>query len=277
MDDAAPNDALAIEDPAAFAAVAFRAMLQQRGIVIKGKDKVAHAFLADLPPPLVDAAKSDAIKTAPGGGTEPAVTIKPVTSAEPPRLVLAEHDSSPILEDIQVINKVSQNLHAEITLRLVGREKGTAPTLEAALDVEKDLLAQAGILPEEFAFFDGSGLSRQDLVTPRAVIKLLQFADAQSQSWGAAFKSTLPIAGVDGSLSDRFKGTGAQGRVLAKTGSFSHVNSLSGYAETLAGERVAFTIFCNNHKLTGRGAVKLIDQMVQFIVQDTPPLSRKPQ
>jgi len=278
MDDTAPNDALAIEDPAAFAAAAFRAMLQQRGIVVKGKDKVAHAYLSDLPPPIVDAARSDAATTSPGGGPEPTVTIKPASaSSEMPKLILAEHDSSPIIEDIQVINKVSQNLHAEITLRLVGREKGTATTLEAALDVEKSLLAQAGILPEEFAFFDGSGLSRQDLVTPHAVIKLLQFADAQSQSWGAAFKGTLPIAGVDGSLSDRFKGTAAQGRVQAKTGSFSHVNSLSGYAETLAGERVAFSIFCNNHKLTGRGALKVIDQIVQFVVQDAPPPAQKPQ
>ena len=61
--------------------------------------------------------------------------------------------NAPIIEDIQVINKVSQNLHAEITLRLVGREKGAAPTLDAALDVEKTLLAQAGILPEEFVKF----------------------------------------------------------------------------------------------------------------------------
>jgi D-alanyl-D-alanine carboxypeptidase/D-alanyl-D-alanine-endopeptidase (penicillin-binding protein 4) len=271
MDDSGHNDALAIEDPADFAAIAFQTLLERRGIAIKGKERTAHAYLSSLPsppPPVIEAtaAKSDAVAISPGGGTEIA-SLKPVTS-DVPKLVLASHESGPLVDDLQVINKVSQNLHAEIALRTVGREKGTAPTLDAALEVEKNFLAQAGVAKEEFAFFDGSGLSRQSLVTPRAVVKLLQFADAHTPGWGTDFRRTLPVAGVDGSLADRFKGTAAQGRVQAKTGSYSHVNALSGYAETLSGERVAFSILCNNHKLTGRGALSLIDQIVQEIVQD---------
>lgn len=268
-DDNGHSEALAVEDPAEFAAVAFRMMLEQRGVAVKGKQTVAHAYVRDLTAPVVEVASKDASSGAlsPGGSAEPARTIRPELERHP-SLVLASHDSGPLIDDLQVTNKVSQNLHAEITLRLLGREKGNAPTLEAALEVEKNVMAQAGIAPEEYALFDGSGLSRQDLVTPRAMVKWLLFADAHSPGWGAEFLRTLPVAGVDGSLADRFKGTAAQGRVQAKTGSISHVNALSGYAETLSGERVAFSIFCNNHKLTGRGALKVIDQMVQAMVQD---------
>ena len=271
MDDSGHNQALAIEDPADFAAAAFRMMLERRGVVVKGKQTMAHAYVRDLPPPLVVAGKREpsAAVPSPGGGPEPSGTTKMEFERHPhPNLLLASHGSNPLIDDLQVINKVSQNLHAEIALRMVGHEKGSAPTLDAALEVEKDFLAQAGIAPEEYALYDGSGLSRQDLVTPRAMVKLLLFVDAHANSWGAEFRRTLPVAGVDGTLSDRFKGTAAQGRVQAKTGSFSHVNSLSGYAETLSGERIAFSIFCNNHKLTGRGALNVIDQIVQAVVQD---------
>ncbi len=270
LDDTGHNDALAIEDPADFAARAFGAMLARRGVVIKGKERVAHAYLADLPPPVVEAVKNESAAATPGGGPEPRITLNRASAPnnETSNLVLASHDSGPLIEDLQVINKISQNLHAEITLRVVGHVKGAGPTLEAALEAERNLLAQAGILPEEYVFFDGSGLSRQDLVSPRAIVKLLQFADAHSPGWGVEFRRTLPIAGVDGTLADRFKGTAAEGRVLAKTGALSHVNSLSGYAETLSGERVAFAIICNNHKLTSKGEVKVIDQIVQAIVDD---------
>ena len=129
----------------------------------------------------------------------------------------------------------------------------------------------AGIAPGEYAFYDGSGLSRQDLVTPHAVVKLLQFADSPNTAatWRDAFRSTLPVAGEDGSLANRMKGSFAQGHVWAKTGTLGHVNALSGYAETASGETVAFSIICNNHKLTGKGATKIMDQIVEAIVDDS--------
>src|SRR5207248_8297484 len=109
------------------------------------------------------------------------------------RTVIAERQSGPLLEDVRVINKVSQNLHAEIILRTLGHERGTAPTLEGGLAVMRTVLDQAGIMRDEYSFFDGSGMSRENLVTPRAVTKLLQFAD--SAPWAAEFRSTLPVAG----------------------------------------------------------------------------------
>src|SRR5207245_2933146 len=115
-----------------------------------------------------------ATAAAKGGGLDLPVAAKPI---EPQRLVLASRDSGPLSDDLRVINKISQNLHAELTLRLLGHEKGVAPTLDASIEVLKQVLAKAGIAPEEYAFYDGSGLSRQNLVSPRAVVKLLQFAD----------------------------------------------------------------------------------------------------
>ena len=121
---------------------------------------------------------------------------------------------------------------------------------------------------DEYIFYDGSGLSRQNLVTPNAVVTLLQYA--AKQPWGRTYSETFPVAGVDGSLADRFRATPAQGLVLAKTGSLDHVKSLSGYATTTSGDRVAFSIFSNNFDVPGRRAQDAIDRIVQSIVQDTP-------
>jgi D-alanyl-D-alanine carboxypeptidase/D-alanyl-D-alanine-endopeptidase (penicillin-binding protein 4) len=271
LDDTGESEALAIEDPADFAAQAFRSMLERRGVTVRGKQRVKHFYLASLALPVPEAVVAGGSGGTPtaakGGGTELPVTPKPV---EPQRLVLASRDSGPLSDDLRVINKISQNLHAELTLRLLGHEKGLAPTLDASIEVLKQVLAKAGIAPEEYAFYDGSGLSRQNLVSPRAVVKLLQFADSPTTAatWREAFRNTLPVAGEDGSLADRMKGTVAQSHVWAKTGTLGHVNALSGYAETASGEPLAFSIICNNHKLTSKGAVKIMDQIVEALVED---------
>jgi D-alanyl-D-alanine carboxypeptidase/D-alanyl-D-alanine-endopeptidase (penicillin-binding protein 4) len=184
-------------------------------------------------------------------------------------LVLASYQSRPLIEDVRVINKVSQNLHAEILLRLLGREKGTAGTVEGGLEVLRGFLNQAGITGDQYAFYDGSGLSRQNLVTPRAVVQLLRYAD--SQSWGASFRDTLPLSGTDGSLSSRFKSVDVQGRVQAKTGSLGGVKTLSGYATTNRGERVAFSILSNNFNLPDKRINETIDNIVDQILDDGKP------
>jgi D-alanyl-D-alanine carboxypeptidase/D-alanyl-D-alanine-endopeptidase (penicillin-binding protein 4) len=111
-------------------------------------------------------------------------------------------------------------------------------------------------------------MSLQNLVTPSAIVKLLRYADGAV--WADSFRSTLPIAGVDGTIFDRFRGTIAQGRLQAKTGTLGHVNTLAGYAETAKGERLAFAIMCNNHKLTSSGAKRIIDKIAEVIVDDNP-------
>ena len=170
------------------------------------------------------------------------------------------------MQDLKVINKVSQNLHAELILRLLGRERGRGGTVEGGLEVMRNWLLQAGIRPDEYVFYDGSGLSRENLVTPHAIVKLLDFIG--HQPWGATYLDTLSVGGVDGSLAGRFNDSSTLGRVQAKTGALSHVNSLSGYLTTLKGERLAFSIIVNNHLLTSHKATQTIDDIVTAIVED---------
>jgi serine-type D-Ala-D-Ala carboxypeptidase/endopeptidase (penicillin-binding protein 4) len=252
LEDGGANEALAIEDPAEFAAALFHQLLQNRGIVVYGKQHTRHTELASLSTLTVTA-------TAPArGGDEPSRVIP----NQP--LVLASYQSKPLIEDVRVINKVSQNLHAEILLRLLGREKGTAGTVEGGLEVLRGFLNQAGVPSEQYLFYDGSGLSRQDLATPHAVMQLLRYA--ASQPWGASFRETLPVAGVDGSLADRFPNLDPRAHVYAKTGSLGGVKALSGYATTVRGQRVAFSILSNNLNLPSKRVLDTIDSIVEAIV-----------
>src|SRR5438067_9655659 len=128
IDDTGANEGLAIEDPAEFAATVFRHLLEVRGIAVYGKQRTRHTELANL-----STFTSTVIASSRGGGDNA------LTSPAGP-LVLAEYQSGPLSQDISVINKVSQNLHAEILLRLLGREKGTAGTVQAVLEVQCGIL-----------------------------------------------------------------------------------------------------------------------------------------
>ena len=144
LDDAGANEGLAIEDPAEFAAGLFRQLLESRGIAVYGRQRTRHTELASLSTLTVTA-------LAPArGGDEPSRSLQ----IQP--LVLGSYQSKPLIEDIRVINKVSQNLHAEILLRLLGREKGNAGNVEGGLEVVRGFLNQAGIPSEQYAFYDGS-------------------------------------------------------------------------------------------------------------------------
>jgi D-alanyl-D-alanine carboxypeptidase/D-alanyl-D-alanine-endopeptidase (penicillin-binding protein 4) len=222
---------------------------------VYGRQRTRHTDLASLSTFTITA-------SAPArGGDAPSRALQ----SQP--LVLASYQSKPLIEDLRVINKVSQNLHAEILLRLLGREKGTAGTVEGGLEVLRGFLNKAGVPGDQYVFYDGSGLSRQNLATPHSVVQLLRYA--ASQPWGASFRDTFPVAGVDGSLSDRLKNIDAQGRVYAKTGSLGGVKTLSGYATTDRGERVAFSILSNNFNLPTKRVTDAIDAIVGAIVHDS--------
>ncbi len=253
LDDPGAGEALAIEDPADFAARLFTELLEQRGVVVYGRPRTHHTDLASIQTFSVTAVASGGGGDAAGGTTQAP-------------LVLASYQSQPVLEDLRVINKVSQNLHAELMLRLLGKERGTSGSIQGGLEVLRGFLISAGIQPDDFAFYDGSGLSREDLVTPEALVQLLIYA--HEQSWGVLFEDTLPVAGVDGSLADRFKNTPLQGVVRGKTGSLTHVNSLSGYATTRSGDHVAFCIIVNNYDMNTKKALDTIDKILGQIVAD---------
>ena len=259
IDDKGANEALAIEDPAAFAAELFRSLLEKRGITVYGRERTHHTELAGL-------ATFSVTATAEARGGEGDM---PRPGQLSPSMVLATFESKPLLEDIRVINKVSQNLHAEILLRLLGREKGNAATIDSGLEVLRGFLTKAGVPGDQYVFYDGSGLSRQNLVTPHAIVSLLEYASRQT--WGTDFRETLPLAGVDGSLAERLRGTIAQGRVYGKTGSLGGVKTLSGYVTTNRGEQIAFAILTNNFNVPAKKVTDAIDDIVVKIVDDGAP------
>ncbi len=284
LGDAGMKESLSIEDPAEFVALLFRTLLEQRGITVHGTARARHGdgaqfFTMQAPPPaLVTPEGNPSATSVPPASTAPEAAASPAQNAsgtEPQATssssnkILAEHISSPLLDDIRVTNKTSQNLHAELALRLVGKLRGNNGSFEGGAAAVKQFLLQAGLKDDEFTFLDGSGLSRRDLVTPAATIQLLIYA--ARQPWGPAFEESLPVGGVDGSLADRFLNTPAAGLVQAKTGSLSHVNTLSGYGQTQTGKRFVFSIFCNNHNMPGGKVLAAIDSIMQLLVGDGKP------
>lgn len=257
-DDAVAGYQLAIEDPAEYASAALTDMLAKRGVKVHGKARAQHRFTAELP---VYALDVEAISQHPGhGGGNGA------DSAASARAVLARHASGKLADDYVVVNKVSQNLHAELLLRLIGKERGKASSLEAALAAQRDVLSAAGLEKDEYVLYDGSGMSGLNLISPRAVTKLLVWAE--KQPWREEFRATLPVSGIDGSLEDRLRESVARGRVLAKTGTLTDANALAGYAETVSGRKLAFAVLVNHHRLTSSGAKKVIDRIVELLVDD---------
>jgi len=164
---------------------------------------------------------------------------------------------SPTLAEIaRPLLKESINLYGEAFMRL-NAQKGVFPTNDAALEGLRKRLTAWGIPEGSYQLVDGSGLSRRDAISPEAIITVLQrMADPSGAS---PFLSALPIAGVDGSLASRMKGTAAEGNVRAKTGTMSNIRSLAGYVTSRSGEHLAFVIVINNFEGTGAAANQAID------------------
>ncbi len=247
--------ALAIQDPAEFAALAFRQMLEARGIAVSGGAVAHHRPANDTAVFEQSALRPLTLPVGAGRQTAPARADLP-----PGAVVLASRNSVPMLEDITVTNKVSQNLHAEILLRLLGRQYGEDGSVVEGARVVRAFLLRAGVAQQDFFFYDGSGLSPEDRVTPRALTALLRYA--AEQPWGAEFRATLPVGGVDGTLSGRFTRGALRGRVFAKTGTLDEVNSLSGYLTTKSGRTLVLSILCNGHLPQSKGLTKTIDGIV---------------
>jgi len=149
--------------------------------------------------------------------------------------------------------KPSQNLYTELVLRTLGKVSAAPATAanvnrtseEAGIEIVKLFLREAGLIPSTLVLTDGSGLSRNDMITAAATIQLLTYM--HRHRYAAVFRDALPIAGVDGTLRNRFKGTPAENNLRAKTGTLSSATSLSGYVRDAAGEQLAFSIMVNNY------------------------------
>jgi serine-type D-Ala-D-Ala carboxypeptidase/endopeptidase (penicillin-binding protein 4) len=171
--------------------------------------------------------------------------------------VLFTHTSPPLREILVGFLKPSQNQIGEMLLKTLGVELRGTGSAAAGVAVVDSLARLWGLPPRRLAQADGSGLSRYNLVAPEFLVALLQ---RESRSPHAAvYEAALPVAGRDGTLSARMRGTPAEGNVHAKTGTLSGVRSLSGYFTTAAGERMAFSMLVNHHTLTARDADRLAE------------------
>jgi D-alanyl-D-alanine carboxypeptidase/D-alanyl-D-alanine-endopeptidase (penicillin-binding protein 4) len=218
---------LAVHQPALWAATLLQDALKRRGITIEGN------------PRAIDARDGNVQQRV---DTERAVE-------------LASHYGKTLGQIIRLTNKESINLYAELILRTLGRERGriapapdgkkprTRGDDEAGLSVVRQWLEQHQIPSEALALHDGSGLSRLDLVTPEATVRLL--AAMNRTPAAGIFRDSLPIAGHDGTLKFRLRSNA--GKITAKTGTLTYINSLSGYLS--AGDDnqlLAFSIICND-------------------------------
>jgi D-alanyl-D-alanine carboxypeptidase/D-alanyl-D-alanine-endopeptidase (penicillin-binding protein 4) len=172
--------------------------------------------------------------------------------------VLFTHRSRPLSEIAQPLLKESINLYGEALLRL-NAPRDAFPTNDAALDGLRKRLESWGIPSDSLQLVDGSGLSRRDATSPEGLLAVLQ--RMHDPSGTSPFMTALPMAGVDGSLAGRMKGTAAEGRVRAKTGTMSNIRSLAGYATTRDGERLAFVILVNNFEGSGANANEATDSI----------------
>jgi serine-type D-Ala-D-Ala carboxypeptidase/endopeptidase (penicillin-binding protein 4) len=245
---------LAVEEPAEFAAQAFKQALLLRGIQVTGSANAAHRdpngtgdFIAEREQPL---------RLAP-------LNLSTVEAPITGRRVLATHISVPMIEDIAVTNKVSQNLHAELLLRLLGKEFGKDGSLAQGTRVVRQFLVDAGISDQDFFFYDGSGMSMDDRIAPRAITHLLAYA--ARQSWGGAFRATLPVAGVDGTLTNRFKNSPLKGKLWAKTGTLNEAVALSGYLDAASGKTVVFSVMINGHRPGSSAETQAVEKICEAI------------
>ena len=254
---------VAIEDPAEFAAMVLRQALAEEGITVTGTARVRHRVVSDATgfltaSRLMQGQEDTVLSGAPEAGS---CLSPPLDSGV---TVLALHQSLPLPADLLLTNKVSQNLHAELLLRSLGVRMSCThnPAAEGARAV-RAFLVHAGIDRGEFIFFDGSGLSGHDLVTPRATARLLAYAI--TQPWFATWRSSLPIAGEDGSLTSRFSHPPLKDHVFAKTGTLSEVRALSGYIDAASGRTLIFSILVGNHLPGGPADRDAMDRIVAAI------------
>lgn len=234
--DAKPYiESLAIHDPAEFAALALKQLLEARGIEVTGKAVARHRLPVSPAPKNFLAASHEPLAL---GAAKP--------DAEPAGKVLAIHASVPLIDALLWTNKISQNLHAELFLHHLGVAYGNeGSTVEGARVIRSFVTTRAGVDPDDFVLFDGSGLSGHDLITPRALGKLLSYA--ATQSWFADWKRTLPIGGEDGTLAARFPNAPMKDHLYAKTGTLSEARALSGYVDTAGGKTLIFSVMVSTH------------------------------
>jgi serine-type D-Ala-D-Ala carboxypeptidase/endopeptidase (penicillin-binding protein 4) len=230
ISESAPLSALTVDrrsasNPALAAAAQLRALLRARGIAVAG--------------------------TAAAG------------RAPPDAFALATTYSVPLAEIVRWMDRESDNFVAEQILKTLGAEVGAAGTSAGGAAVVMRVLREAGIPVSGVRIVDGSGLSRSDRVTTRALAAILVAAwtdpDLHDTLWGA-----LPVAGVNGTLDHRFRTGAARGTVRAKTGTTGLASALSGYVR----DRYVFAVVQNGSPISTTWARTAQDRFAQALAAD---------
>ncbi len=248
---------LAVEQPSLYAATALSAALAAHGVAVDGQ-AISHTN------PVTRTTQFDEDVRKPLALQPLAASVTSLTfELKPGQQIVATHVSPPLTQEATMINKVSQNLHAELLLRQLGRSQTGEGSFVEGARVVRQFLVSAGIDAEDFYLYDGSGVSPNDIVTPRATTALLVYA--AKQRWGPAFRATLPIAGEDGTLASRFTQSPLKGKLFAKTGTLNGVHSLSGYMTAASGRTLVIAIYCN-HRRPGSDAERhTVDKLAEAI------------
>lgn len=234
IDDSGYRGGIGISHPALLFVYLLRTSLAQKGVVITGKSRTTAG---EVQPALITGVQISGTNGAPAPFQNEIATLQ-----SPPFSLIAAQTMKP-----------SQNLYTELILRTLGKVTPPPATTSSlgktsedlGLEAVKSFLKSAGIRPEALVLDDGSGLSRSDMITAEASVQLLMFMS--KHRYASVFRDSLPIAGIDGTLRTRMKGTPAENNVRAKTGSLSSAASLGGYVTTAAGEKLAFVIMVNNY------------------------------
>ena len=180
------------------------------------------------------------------------------------RRVLVTTQSPPLRDLATVLMKVSQNLYAETFLKALGASKNGLGTTEGGRIAARNTLTSWGVARDGYVMYDGSGLSRYNYVTASTVTTILEhmYKDPRHHD---AFVTTLPIAGKDGTIASRMRGTRAEGNAVAKTGSISNARSLSGFVKTQDGEMLVFSNLSNDFIIPAATITWIADHAVETL------------
>jgi D-alanyl-D-alanine carboxypeptidase/D-alanyl-D-alanine-endopeptidase (penicillin-binding protein 4) len=253
LEDRGYTGGIGISHPAMLFVYLLRTSLAQKGVVITGKSRTT----GEVSQPAMITGVSIA-------GTTPQFQNEIASLQSPPFSLIAAQTLKP-----------SQNLYTELILRTLGKVSPPPATTSAlgqtseelGLEAVKSFLKAVGIRPETLVLDDGSGLSRNDMITAEASVQVLTFMS--KHRYATVFRDALPLGGVDGTLRNRFKGTPAENNVRAKTGSLSSAASLGGYLTTAGGEKLAFSIMVNNYPRDVEPRTMCIDPIAVLLASFT--------
>ena len=255
LEDSGYVGGIGISHPALLFVYLLRTSLSQHGVTVTGNARIAGQTSRSL----LAAGATVTMTNSDGNSVAGAPALEITSMQSPPFSAIAAQTLKP-----------SQNLYTELILRTLGRTiavtspmPSTATNEDTGLEVVKSFLKEAGVNPEALVLSDGSGLSRNDMVTAEATVQLLTYMS--KHRYAQPFRDALPIAGVDGTLRNRFRGTVAENNVRAKTGSLASAASLSGYVTTAAGEKLVFSIMVNNYPKDAEPRALCIDPIAVLL------------